>query len=162
MNPPRSDPVVASFNEMPIPNSMGKVPSKKTTILLTSWSFVIPPGVVMRQKSFTSHRLCLFQERFGQSKHLVPSRIVSDSFVYSHSHFIKKIHQQQEFMCSYCLNETKPSDPFRNDTRLRPYACSPGTFCVAGTGSNEVHEGTVWFAQPCTAGFFLWGLISIS
>ncbi len=29
MNPPRSDPVVASFNEMPIPNCIGKVSSKK-------------------------------------------------------------------------------------------------------------------------------------
>jgi hypothetical protein len=29
MSPPRSDPMVASFNEMPIPNRMGKVPSKK-------------------------------------------------------------------------------------------------------------------------------------
>ena len=48
----------------------------------------------------------------------------------------------------YCLNGTKMSDPFRNDTILRPYACSPGTFCVAGTGSNVVHEGTVGFAQP--------------
>ena len=54
----------------------------------------------------------------------------------------------------YCLNGTKTSDPFRNDTTLRPYACSPGTFCVAGTGFNEVHEGAVGFAQPCTAGFF--------
>ncbi len=26
MNPPRSDLVVANFNEMPIPNCMGKVP----------------------------------------------------------------------------------------------------------------------------------------
>ncbi len=29
MSPPRSDLVVASFNEMPVPNHMGKVPSKK-------------------------------------------------------------------------------------------------------------------------------------
>jgi hypothetical protein len=54
MNPPRSDPVVASLNEMPIPNCMGKVSSNKTTILLTGWSFVVPPGVVTRQKSFAS------------------------------------------------------------------------------------------------------------
>ena len=54
----------------------------------------------------------------------------------------------------YCLNGTKTSDPFRNDTTLRPYACSPGTFCVAGTGYNEVKDGVVGYAQPCTAGFF--------
>jgi hypothetical protein len=60
----------------------------------------------------------------------------------------------KKILRSYCLNGTKTSDPFRNDTTLRPYACSPGTFCVAGTGSNEVHEGAVGFAQPCTAGFF--------
>ena len=55
---------------------------------------------------------------------------------------------------SYCHNGTKTSDPFRNDTTLRPYACTPGTFCFAGTGSNEVREDVVGFAQPCHAGFF--------
>lgn len=55
---------------------------------------------------------------------------------------------------SFCRNGTKTSDPFRNDTTLRPYACSPGTFCVAGTGSDEIRDGILGFAQPCTAGFF--------
>lgn len=54
----------------------------------------------------------------------------------------------------YCLNGTKTSDPFRNDTTLRPYACSAGTFCVAGTGSNEIREDVIGYAQPCAAGFF--------
>ena len=55
---------------------------------------------------------------------------------------------------SYCQNGTKTSDPFRNDTTLRPYACTPGTYCFAGTGSNEVRENIIGFAQPCHAGFF--------
>ena len=55
---------------------------------------------------------------------------------------------------SYCQNGTKTSDPFRNDTTLRPYACTPGTFCFAGTGSNEVQDHVVGYAQPCAAGFF--------
>ncbi|KAL7555003.1 hypothetical protein ACHAWF_018580 [Thalassiosira exigua] len=54
----------------------------------------------------------------------------------------------------YCQNGTKTSDPFRNDTTLRPYACTPGTFCFAGTGFNEVKDGVVGYAQPCAAGFF--------
>ncbi|KAL7542925.1 hypothetical protein ACHAXR_012222, partial [Thalassiosira sp. AJA248-18] len=54
----------------------------------------------------------------------------------------------------YCQNGTKTSDPFRNDTTLRPYACTPGTFCFSGTGANEVQEGVVGYAQPCAAGFF--------
>ena len=58
------------------------------------------------------------------------------------------------YFSSYCQNGTKTSDPFRNDTTLRPYACTPGTYCVAGTGSNEVREDVVGYAQPCHAGFF--------
>ena len=58
------------------------------------------------------------------------------------------------FVPSYCQNGTKTSDPFRNDTTLRPYACTPGTYCFAGTGSNEVRENSIGFAQPCHAGFF--------
>jgi hypothetical protein len=54
MSSPRSDLVVASFDEMPIPNCMGKVSSKKPTILLTGLLFVVPPGVVTRQKNFAS------------------------------------------------------------------------------------------------------------
>lgn len=54
----------------------------------------------------------------------------------------------------YCQNFTKTSDPFRNDTTLRPYACTPGTFCFVGTESNEVREGVLGFAQPCPPGFF--------
>jgi len=65
-----------------------------------------------------------------------------------------KTHIISFLLLSYCQNGTKTSDPFRNDTTLRPYACSPGTFCFAGTGSNEVRENVVGFAQPCHAGFF--------
>jgi hypothetical protein len=54
----------------------------------------------------------------------------------------------------YCESFTKTSDPFRNDTTLRPYACTPGTYCFVGTGSNEVREGVLGFAQPCSPGFF--------
>ena len=54
----------------------------------------------------------------------------------------------------YCQNFTKTSDPFRNDTTLRPYACTPGTYCFVGTGSNVVKEGVLGFAQPCSPGFF--------
>ena len=74
--------------------------------------------------------------------------------VFTVTHIHRNTLLMKKILRSYCLNGTKTSDPFRNDTTLRPYACSPGTFCVAGTGSNEVHEGAVGFAQPCTAGFF--------
>jgi hypothetical protein len=46
--------MVASFKEMPIPNHMGKVPLKKTTILLTGLPFIEHPGMVTRQKSVAS------------------------------------------------------------------------------------------------------------
>lgn len=64
----------------------------------------------------------------------------------------------------YCQNGTQTSDPFRNDTTLRPYACTPGTYCLAGTGYNEVREDTTalaigggytaLYAQHCPSGFF--------
>lgn len=54
----------------------------------------------------------------------------------------------------YCQNFTKTSDPFRNDTTLRPYACTPGTYCFVGTGFSDVREGVLGFAQPCSPGFF--------
>ena len=54
----------------------------------------------------------------------------------------------------YCLNGTQTSDPFRNDTTLRPYPCSPGTYCASGTGYNTVKEGDFLYAQPCSAGFY--------
>jgi len=41
----------------------------------------------------------------------------------------------------YCQNGTMTSDPFRNDTTLRPYACAPGTYCLDGTGYDVVVEG---------------------
>eukprot|EP00804_Cyclotella_cryptica_P031375 CCRYP_012196-RE/>CCRYP_012196-RE protein AED:0.02 eAED:0.02 QI:303/0.85/0.87/1/0.71/0.62/8/63/3730 len=64
----------------------------------------------------------------------------------------------------YCQNGTQTSDPFRNDTTLRPLACPPGTYCLAGTGTYQVREDTTLpadgggftalFAQPCPSGFF--------
>ena len=54
----------------------------------------------------------------------------------------------------YCLNGTQTSDPFRNDTSMRPYPCSPGSYCLSGTGSNEMVENDFFFAQPCPAGFY--------
>jgi hypothetical protein len=32
----------------------------------------------------------------------------------------------------YCPNGTITVDPFRNDTTLRPYACTGGTYCLTG------------------------------
>ena len=54
----------------------------------------------------------------------------------------------------YCSNGTKTSDPFRNDTTLRPYPCKPGTYCTAGTGYDKVRASTPGYAQNCTAGFY--------
>ena len=54
----------------------------------------------------------------------------------------------------YCQNGTHTSDPFRNDTTLRPYPCSPGTYCLDGTGYNVMKEGDFMYAQPCHAGFY--------
>jgi hypothetical protein len=54
----------------------------------------------------------------------------------------------------YCPSGTQTSDPFRNDTTLRPYPCSPGTYCLSGTGSLTVVRGNFSHAQPCPPGFF--------
>lgn len=54
----------------------------------------------------------------------------------------------------FCSNGTMTSDPFRNDTTLRPYPCKPGTYCLAGTGYDRVKPSTPGYAQNCTAGFY--------
>lgn len=54
----------------------------------------------------------------------------------------------------YCNNGTQTSDPFRNDTTLRPYPCSPGTYCLSGTGFIDVVEGNFLYAQHCHKGYF--------
>ena len=54
----------------------------------------------------------------------------------------------------YCPNGTVTADPFRNDTTLRPYPCSPGTFCMSGAGFDSVKSGDFLFAQNCTEGFY--------
>lgn len=54
----------------------------------------------------------------------------------------------------YCPDGTATSDPFRNDTTLRPYPCSPGSYCLGGVGYLEVRSGDYLFAQTCPAGFF--------
>lgn len=46
------------------------------------------------------------------------------------------------------------SDPFRNDTTLRPYACQPGSYCLDGTGYDAIVEGNFLYSQPCPAGFY--------
>ncbi|CAM9426180.1 unnamed protein product, partial [Ectocarpus fasciculatus] len=54
----------------------------------------------------------------------------------------------------YCPQGTVTSDPFRNDTTLRPYPCSPGSYCLGGVGFSEVRSGDYLYAQTCPAGFF--------
>lgn len=54
----------------------------------------------------------------------------------------------------YCNNGTETIDPFRNDTTLRPYPCSPGTYCFTGVGYNTVVLGNFLYAQACTQGFY--------
>ena len=54
----------------------------------------------------------------------------------------------------YCPNGTATSDPFRNDTTLRPYPCRPGVYCLAGTGADHVIPNTPGFARNCTEGFY--------
>ncbi len=54
----------------------------------------------------------------------------------------------------YCKNGTVTVDPFRNDTTLRPYPCSPGSFCLRGTTSPQVVVGDFKYAQPCAEGFY--------
>ncbi|CAN0083746.1 unnamed protein product, partial [Hapterophycus canaliculatus] len=52
------------------------------------------------------------------------------------------------------MHGTVTSDPFRNDTTLRPYPCSPGSYCLGGVGFSEVRLGDYLYAQICPAGFF--------
>ncbi|KAG2952313.1 hypothetical protein PC117_g2905 [Phytophthora cactorum] len=54
----------------------------------------------------------------------------------------------------YCLEGTATSDGFRNDTRLRPYPCRPGTYCLKGVVADEVRVGDYRYPQNCTAGFY--------
>lgn len=54
----------------------------------------------------------------------------------------------------YCPNGTATVDPFRNDTSLRPYPCTPGTYCLTGVGYSTVLQGDFSYAQPCTEGFY--------
>ncbi|KAL4109781.1 hypothetical protein PRIC1_001476 [Phytophthora ramorum] len=54
----------------------------------------------------------------------------------------------------YCLEGTATSDGFRNDTRLRPYPCKPGTYCLKGVVADEVRIGDYSYPQNCTAGFY--------
>ncbi|GMF36546.1 unnamed protein product [Phytophthora fragariaefolia] len=54
----------------------------------------------------------------------------------------------------YCLEGTATSDGFRNDTRLRPYPCRPGTYCLKGVVADEVRVGDYHYPQNCTAGFY--------
>ena len=55
----------------------------------------------------------------------------------------------------FCPNGTATSDPWRNDTSLRPYPCRPGVYCLAGTGYDRAMEPyTPGYARNCTAGFF--------
>lgn len=54
----------------------------------------------------------------------------------------------------YCLEGTATSDCFRNDTRLRPYPCKPGTYCLKGVVADEVRVGDYRYAQNCTEGFY--------
>lgn len=54
----------------------------------------------------------------------------------------------------YCLEGTATSDGFRNDTRLRPYPCKPGTYCLKGVVADKVRVGDYRYAQNCTEGFY--------
>lgn len=54
----------------------------------------------------------------------------------------------------YCPPGTQTSDPFRNDTTLRPYPCRPGSYCLSGCGFDSIVEGNFSHAQPCSAGFY--------
>lgn len=54
----------------------------------------------------------------------------------------------------YCLEGTATSDGFRNDTRLRPYPCKPGTYCLKGVVADEIRVGDYRYAQNCTEGFY--------
>jgi len=54
----------------------------------------------------------------------------------------------------YCPSGTQTSDPFRNDTTLRPYPCGAGSYCPGNVGYDEVKENDFLYAQPCSEGFF--------
>ena len=54
----------------------------------------------------------------------------------------------------YCNNGTETIDPLRNDTSLRPYPCTPGTYCLSGVGYSTVKLGDFLYAQNCTEGFY--------
>jgi hypothetical protein len=54
----------------------------------------------------------------------------------------------------YCNNGTMTSDPYRNDTTLRPYPCRPGTYCLGGVGFDRMRKGNFLYTQPCTPGFY--------
>ena len=54
----------------------------------------------------------------------------------------------------YCPTGTITSDPLRNDTTLRPYPCSPGSYCMGGVGYEATRSGDFLYAQVCTEGFF--------
>ena len=41
----------------------------------------------------------------------------------------------------FCPNGTLTTDPFRNDTTLRPYPCQPGTYCMGGVGYDTISQG---------------------
>ena len=70
----------------------------------------------------------MFQGRVGQSKYPMSCRIVSGYFFWLYILLVERTLLTQIINCSYCQSGTKSSDPFRNDTTLRPYACTPGTF----------------------------------
>ena len=54
----------------------------------------------------------------------------------------------------FCPNGTLTTDPFRNDTTLRPYPCQPGTYCMGGVGYDTISQGDFLYAQACTEGFY--------
>jgi hypothetical protein len=54
----------------------------------------------------------------------------------------------------YCPNGTQTSDPFRNDTTLRPYPCAAGSYCPGGVAYDTVKENHLLYSQPCAEGFF--------
>mmetsp|Transcript_12959 Transcript_12959/g.27791 ORF Transcript_12959/g.27791 Transcript_12959/m.27791 type:complete len:2710 (-) Transcript_12959:932-9061(-) len=54
----------------------------------------------------------------------------------------------------YCPSGTLTNDPFRNDTTLRPYPCSAGSYCAGGVGYDRVVIGNFLYAQPCAESMF--------
>ena len=54
----------------------------------------------------------------------------------------------------YCPSGSATSDPFRNDTTLRPYPCDAGSYCLGGVGSNMIVKASFFYAQPCIEGFY--------